>query len=456
MAAVLEGIKVGVVRSAPRQHDLIGVVGISHLGIGGQGGSVGDTHGAVAIPALDAVGIHGGRLVDLAQAGLRHLDGHDVGGIIVSHRKCAGILGPCSDLVGAGGIAEKLDNHVLLVILNALGHGIDVSIPAERRRLGGDGGQGTDDLVVHGVTHGGGSGVGIAISNVGQAAVVLAGGVFALPHGLVQCGVAGLVLGVNGDIVVPCRAVNGGHGQGHEEGIAGAGDILRDASLHNEIQPLLHIRSGGVAGGIRFGHSHADVLHSRFQRIFHSGGIGSQGGGQLIVQQIAGKVVDAALGLVSVRGGQTEGGQHGVASLRAVETIQHAHLPLTVHDLIVHGDVSDAEVGELHALNGVLCQLVDNRVVVQAGGNVGFRIPRTLRAGSGDVVLVDGKGGVLCGVDGRFCERCGDEAQSHDGGHEHGQYAMDLFHVQLFSLFIIFELSFSLFTGILVVSIRRR
>ena len=90
---------------------------------------------------------------------------------------------------------------------------------------------------------------------------------------------------------------------------------------------------------------------------------------------------------------------------------------------------------------------------MQPSADVGFGIPRTLRAGSGDVVLVDGKGGVLCGVDGRFCERCGDEAQSHDSGHEHGQYAMDLFHVQLFSLFIIFELSFSLFTGILVVSI---
>ena len=34
MAAVLEGIKVGVIRSAPRQLDLVGVVDIAHLGVG--------------------------------------------------------------------------------------------------------------------------------------------------------------------------------------------------------------------------------------------------------------------------------------------------------------------------------------------------------------------------------------------------------------------------------------
>ena len=37
---------------------------------------------------------------------------------------------------------------------------------------------------------------------------------------------------------------------------------------------------------------------------------------------------------------------------------------LTIHQFIVHGDIGNAEVGELHALNGVLAQLVDNRIVM--------------------------------------------------------------------------------------------
>lgn len=57
--------------------------------------------------------------------------------------------------------------------------------------------------------------------DVGQAAGILAGGVLCLTHGLFEVRISGLILGVNGHIVVPYRAVDGGHGQGHEEGIAG-------------------------------------------------------------------------------------------------------------------------------------------------------------------------------------------------------------------------------------------
>ena len=263
--------------------------------------------------------------------------------------------------------------------------------------------------------------MGIAVSNVGQSTGILAGTVLSLTRGLFEVRIASLILGVNGHIVIPRRAINGGHGQRHEEGIAGGGHVFRDAGLHHQIKPLLHIGSGGVSGGIGLRHSHAAVLDSGLQRIFHVRGIGSQRSGQLVVEHIAGEVVDTIVGLVSVCGSQADGRQNGGAAVGTVEAIQHTHLPLAVRQFIVHGNVGNTEVCELHALNGVLAQLVNNSVVMQAGGNVGFRIPRTLRAGSGDVVLVDGKGGVLCGVDGRFCERCGDEAQSHDSGHEHGQ-----------------------------------
>ena len=296
----------------------------------------------------------------------------------------------------------------------------------------------------------------VTILDVGQAAGILAGGVLCFAHSLIQRRIAGLILGVDGHIVIPRRAVDGSHGQGYEEGIAGGGHVFRDASLHDEIQALLHLVSKGVTGSVRLSHSHAAVFHSRFQSVLDRGGVGGQDGGQLVVQSIAGVVVDTALALVCFCAGQADGRQNGGASITVVEAIQHAHLTLTIHDLTVHGDVSNAKVGELHALDGVLCQLVNNGIIMQTGGNIGLHIPRAVIAGLGDVVLVDAQGCFFAGVDSRLGKCRGDEVQSHDSGHEHGQYTMDLFHVQLFSLFIIFELSFSLFTGILVVSIRRR
>lgn len=271
------------------------------------------------------------------------------------------------------------------------------------------------------------------VLDVGQAAGIFAGGVLCFAHSLIQRRIAGLILGVDGHIVVPCRTVHGGHGQGHEEGIAGGGHVFRDASLHNEIQALLHIGSRSVAGGIRLGHSHAAVLHGGFQCIFHGGGIGSQRRGQLVVQHIAGEVVDAALSLVSVCAGQADGRQYGIGAFRAIKAIQRTHLTLALHQFIVHGNVSHAEVGELHALDGVLAQLVDNRVVTQAGGNVGLGIPRTVVAGLGDVVLVDAQGCFLAGVDGRRRICCGKCRRHQADGHKRRQqqcpYAMDLFHL---------------------------
>ena len=210
----------------------------------------------------------------------------------------------------------------------------------------------------------------VTVLDVGQAAGVLAGGVLGLTHGFIQRRIASLVLGVNSNVIVPCRAVGGGHGQGHEERIAGGGHVFRDASLHNEVKPLLHVGCRGVAGNICLGHGHATVLDDGFQSVLDGGGVGSQRGGQLVVQHIAGKVVDASLGLVSVCVGQPDGRQYSVAALRAIEAIQHTHLTLTVHQFIVHGDVSNAEVGDLHALDGVLAQLVNDGIVMQAGADV--------------------------------------------------------------------------------------
>ena len=191
--------------------------------------------------------------------------------------------------------------------------------------------------------------------DVGQAAGVLAGTVLSLTHGLIQCRIAGLVLGVHSNVIVPLAAIDGGHRQAYEERIAGRSHVFGDAGFHHQVQALLQTRSGSMAGGIRLGHSHATVLDSGFQSVLRACGIGSQCGGQLVVQSIRRVVVDTTLSLVGICGGQANGRQHSVAALRAIEAIQHAHLTLIVHDLVAHGNVSDAEVGELHALNGVFC-----------------------------------------------------------------------------------------------------
>ena len=364
MAAVLQSVVISSVGALPSQLDFVGVILVAHLSVGGQSGRIGNPHGAVGIAALHAVGVNGGCLVDLRQTGIGHADGHSVGCVIVSHGEFAGVLGPGGDFVIAASIAEKLDDHIVLVVFDALAQSVRIGVLAQAGCLGGNRGQGADDLVVHHIARGCGGSVSVTVLDVGQAAVVLAGGVFVFTDGLFEVGVASLVLGVHAHIVIPRRAVDGGHGQGHEEGIAGGGHVFRDASLHNEVKPLLHVGCRGVAGNIRFGHSHTAVLHSRFQRIFHGGGIGSQRSGQLVVEHIAGEIVDAVVGLVGVCGGQTDGRQHGGAAVGTVESIQHTHPTLAIHQFTVHGNVSDAEVGKLHALNGVLAQLVDNRVVM--------------------------------------------------------------------------------------------
>ena len=161
----------------------------------------------------------------------------------------------------------------------------------------------------------------VPIGDVGQAAGILAGTVLSLAHGLFKVRISGLILGVNGHIVAPCRTVHGGHGQGHEEGIASRSHVFGDAGFHHQIKPLLQLISRGVAGGIRFGHGNTAVLDSGLQRIFHGSGIGSQRGGQLVVQHIAGEVVDAVLSLVSICVGQADGRQHGGAAITVVEAI---------------------------------------------------------------------------------------------------------------------------------------
>jgi len=270
--------------------------------------------------------------------------------------------------------------------------------------------------------------------DVGQAAGVLAGTVLSLTHGLIQCRIAGLVLGVHSNVIVPICTVNGGHGQAHKERIASAGDHFGNTSLHNEVQALLHVGCRGMTGRIGLSHGNAAVLNSNLQSVLYSGRIGSQCSGQLVVQSIAGEVVDTTLSLVGVRGGQTDGSEHGIAALRAIEAIQHANLTLTVHDLVAHGDVGHFQIRELHTLNGVFAQLINDSIVMQTCGDIRFCVPHAIFAGFGNVVLINGERRLLAGVDGRFRSKCrSHQANGHERRHQQRQYAMDSFHVQFVS-----------------------
>ena len=75
---------------------------------------------------------------------------------------------------------------------------------------------------------------------------------------------------------------------------------------------------------------------------------------------------------------------------------------------------------------------------MQAGGNIGFRIPHTIFAGFGNVILIDAQGCFLRRVNGRFCGKCrSHQAEGHERRHQQRQYAMDLFHAQFVSFLML-------------------
>ena len=254
----------------------------------------------------------------------------------------------------------------------------------------------------------------IAIRNVGQTAGILAGTVFILSDSFFKVRTAGLVLGVHGHIIVPAFAVDGGHGQAHKEGIAGAGDILRYTGLHHQIQPLLQSADLAVSVFIRLGHGLAAISGSSFQRIFDGGGVGGQRIAHGLVQLVGGKVEHAVPSLVSVRLSQSNGLEHCVVR----KSVQHTHLVLTALPLTVSGDGRHPQIAKLHALDGVLFQLVTNSIVLHPGADIRSRIPRPIRAGRRDVVLVNAQRRFPPGINSRRRKRRADKPQGHDHSQE--------------------------------------
>ena len=214
-----------------------------------------------------------------------------------------------------------------------------------------------------------------------------------------------MVLGIHGHIIVPVFAVDSGHGQGNKKRVTGADDILRHTGLHHQIEPLLQTADLAVSVCVRLGHGLAAVPDGNLQRIFDGSGVGSQGIRQGFVQLVGGKVEHAVPSLVSVGLAQPNGLEHRIIR----KAVQHSYPTLPIHQFVIHSDVSYPQIAKLHALDGVLRQLVGNGIVLHAGADIGRRIPRSVCAGCRDVVLVKGKGRLSPGVNGRRRERRGDK-----------------------------------------------
>lgn len=112
------------------------------------------------------IGIDSLGLADLCQTLCGHFYGHSslaVLGIVIGNGEIAVRLLPGGHGVFAGGIGEDFQDHVALGIGHASGQGIDEGIAGQVGSLGSDAGQGRNDLVVNGVTSGGGAGVGVIV-----------------------------------------------------------------------------------------------------------------------------------------------------------------------------------------------------------------------------------------------------------------------------------------------------
>ena len=278
---------------------------------------------------------------------------------------------------------------------------------------------------------------------MGSGATVLAGVCFCLTDGLIQIGHADIILGIHGHIVVPLSTVNGSHGQGYEEGIAGASDHIGHAGLDQQVQALSQVIHLAIAVLIGLIHDLATVFNSLFQGVLSGGSISGQGIAQCLVQYIAGEVVGAALSGVGICGSQADSLQHGVIS----EAIEDTHLIGAVLLPAVSRDRCYFQVGKLNALNGIaigqvigstvvgkalVTQHVVDMLIIEAGRYVGSAIPLAILLCASQVVLIEFQGCLLGCVNGSCRYICGecrrDQGQRHDGCHQQRKKAIHFFH----------------------------
>ena len=413
----------------------------------------------------------------------------------VSNSEAAVILNPGSYLIGAVGIGEELKLYILqrLVVGQANTDGVIEVYGGQAGCLGGDGGQSGNDLVFHHVASRTGSIVLEAVIDV-VGAVVLAGVLVGLTDGLFQSGNTGLVLGVYDYIVIPEVATlgrsglnitgNGGHGQGYEEGVGGAGNHFRHAILNDQVQANRQVALDGLT--VVIGQVHVNgigvVVHVGFQSILNDGGVLSQSSGHCLVQDIglvepelvriilsqghrlcagpSSHVISILIAVLTV--GQTDCSQQ-FSSVSLVESVQQ--LGQVVVGMIVVGRLREGpgscDVGDhiTDALDGItvaglaIAQGVIGRIVVitlancvaqdifhvgltPAGADERVFIPYAILHSVGPVVLPNSQGTISFHVDGSFGNfrrmHGRDAGEQHSQSHAKGQNILELFHCQRF------------------------
>ena len=460
MGVIHQGIVVAGVGTLPGQDDLVGVACIAKGDgvVGIHGGLVGDPQGAVGEAGVDhgSISIDSIGGVDHCQTLLGHFDGHDgltvSGGTVGDGEEAVGFL-PGGDPVGAVLIDKELQHYIILIVGQALAQGIDERVAAQVGGLGGDAGQSGNDLVVDDVTGRSGAGMGVAVGDVGGGAVVLAGVGDLLTEGLLQLRDAGQVLGEGSHIVDPAGAavggigtIDGGHGQGDQEGVDGGDDHLRNSGFHAQVQAQIQVEGLGLAVGIGQRHLHAAVVsHVVFQRILDGGGVGFQTVGQGVDQrvrlvEILGSIQLVCIGVTFRAVIQAQSLQE-VCPLVLVDAVEDFHVAVGAAvfcGLRELDDIGDLQVAEFYALDGIaiavltVAQVVGvvgvavtvgahegliHLLIIHAGGDIAG-VPDAVLLGIAQVHLIEGQRTLPVKVDGCIRDAC---RRNTDGETQTGQ-----------------------------------
>ena len=446
-----EGVDIVLAGALPGEGDGIGVALVTQNHVLGAVdlGSVVHHAGPVGVAAFLLAVVHGG--IDAFQTSLVELEGHHSGAITtigVGHIEISAMpmLVTLPGLHGVGALSGRgvrggngvvllsrlialipAHDHIVLVVLQAGRENILEAVLGELGGVGGDGGQGGQVAVAHHVPGAAGGHISVAqpVNVSGEADAV-----GQVCHFFLQGGVPGLVLGVDMDIVEP--AVSGlgiRHGQGHQEGVDGGGDILRHLRLHHQIQAQFQAVHGSGAGDvIGEGHSGAALIGLCLQSILGGSAVGGKLFLQGIDQRVRGIPGDATLGFHHVIIREAQGVPHRLI-VHAVDDLDGGVGGILVG---VHVDTAQAQIGKFHTAQGVVLEYGLRLGIFLASGHQPTGAYPGL-SGGGEVILGDGETGSASVVDGGILGGIGQgrsrQAKGGTQGQTHGGKAMHLlFH----------------------------
>ena len=298
--------------------------------------------------------------------------------------------------------------------------------------------------------------------------ISLAGVVLILPQRLFQRGDAGQVLRVQGNVVDPAgaavrsiSAVDGSHGYGYQERVSGGNDHFRDFGFCNQIQTQGQVFSFGLAVGIRQGHGCTVGGSVTLHGVFHSGGIGSQPGGQggdqhIGLIEILGFIQSVRIFVPILSVCQAQGFQK-IRTLSLVHSVEDFHVAVCSFGFAILENVSHLDIGKLDSLNGIpiACfaiaqsggsitsqDVIYTGFVVDTGGYIAG-IPNTVFFSIGQVIFVDGQGASAGFINGGHIGQLrsgGSYRERQEQGHsqKEGKNFCDVFHRAISFLLVLF------------------